>query len=456
MAAAATVPIASDTGWFGHPRGLSTLFFTELWERFSYYGMRGFLFLYMTKALGFTDSHAGAVYGNYVGSVWLAAIFGGIIADRWLGQYRSVLIGGAIIALGHFTLAFHPLPFFHAGLWLIVIGTGLLKPNASTLVGSLYEPGDGRRDAGFSIFFMGINVGAVVGPIVAGKIAEGIDWHLGFACAGVGMTLGLVQYVVGRKHLQPAIARLAGPDRPAALPPSPQQAIGPRLLGLVIRLWQWLRSFTREEWKRIAAVFVFFVFASLFWGAYEQAGSTLTLFADRYVHLELLGIKLYASWFVAIQGAFVILLSPIFAWLWVKLGPRQPSSPAKFALALMFVGLAFVLLMPAGAAAQGGLKVSPLWLVGAYFIEELGEVCLYPVGLSVVTKLAPAQIVGLMMGVFFLSNALGNKLAGWSAGFISTTPLPTLFGATAAVTLGAALVLVVLIKPVRNLMGGVR
>ncbi len=444
------------SSWFGHPRGLSTLFFTEMWERFSYYGMRGFLFLYMVKALGFTDKHAGAVYGNYVSSVWLLAIVGGFVADRWLGQYRSVLIGGAIIALGHFTLAFHPLPFFHAGLWLIVIGTGLLKPNASTLVGSLYEPGDGRRDAGFSIFFMGINVGAVIGPIVAGKIAEGIDWHLGFACAGVGMTLGLVQYVVGRKHLQPAIARLAGPARPAALLPSPKQAIGPRLLGLAMRLWQWLRSFTRDEWKRIAAVFVFFVFASLFWGAYEQAGSTLTLFADRYVHLELLGIKLYASWFVSIQGAFVILLSPIFAWLWVRLGPRQPSAPAKFALALLFVGLAFVLLMPAGAVAQSGVKVSPLWLVGAYFIEELGEVCLYPVGLSVVTKLAPARIVGLMMGVFFLSNAVGNKLAGWSAGFISTTPLPTLFGVTAAVTLGAAAVMFVLIKPIQRLMGGVR
>jgi len=296
----------------------------------------------------------------------------------------------------------------------------------------------------------------VVGPLVAGKIAEGIDWHLGFACAGVGMTLGLVQYVVGRKHLQPAIARLAGPARPAAPLASPKQAIGSRLLGLVIRLWQWLRSFTREEWKRISAVLVFFVFASLFWGAYEQAGSTLTLFADRYVHLELIGIKLYASWFVSIQGAFVILLSPIFAWLWVKLGPRQPSAPAKFALALMFVGLAFVLLMPAGAAAQGGVKVSPLWLVGAYFIEELGEVCLYPVGLSVVTKLAPARIVGLMMGVFFLSNAVGNKLAGWSAGFISTTPLPTLFGVTAAVTLGAAAVMFALIKPVQRLMGGVR
>src|SRR5881398_1331046 len=217
MAAAATVPIASDTGWFGHPRGLSTLFFTELWERFSYYGMRGFLFLYMTKALGFTDSHAGAVYGTYTGSVWFAAIFGGIIADRWLGQYRSVLLGGIIIALGHFTLAFKALPLFYTGLSLIVIGTGLLKPNVSTLVGSLYEQGDARRDAGFSIFYMGINLGAFVGPIVAGYLAQGVDWHLGFACAGVGMTLGLVQYVLGRGRLAPAIARLAARPGPAAV-----------------------------------------------------------------------------------------------------------------------------------------------------------------------------------------------------------------------------------------------
>jgi len=428
------------SSWFGHPRGLSTLFFTEMWERFSYYGMRGFLILYMTKALGFTDAHAGAVYGNYVGSVWLAAIFGGVIADRWLGHYRSVLVGGIIIALGHFTLAFHALPLFYAGLSLIVIGTGLLKPNVSTLVGSLYEQGDERRDAGFSIFYMGINLGALLGPLVAGKLAEGVDWHLGFACAGVGMTLGLVQYVLGRGRLQPAIERLATRPGPAVT----TVATGPA------------EGFTTEDWKRMTAVVVFFAFASLFWGAYEQAGSTLNLFADRYVHLELLGVKLYASWFVSIQAAFVILLSPFFAWLWMKLGPRQPSSPAKFALALLFVGLAFVLLMPAGAIAQGGVKISPLWLVAVYFIEELGELCLSPVGLSVVTKLAPKQVVGLMMGVFFLSNALGNKLAGWSAGFISTTPLPTLFGVTAAVTLGAAVVMFVLIKPVRRLMGGVR
>ena len=433
----------ADAGWFGHPRGLSTLFFTEMWERFSYYGMRGFLILYMTKALGFTDPHAGAVYGNYVGSVWLAAIFGGVIADRWLGHYRSVLLGGTIIALGHFTLALHALPFFYAGLSLIVLGTGLLKPNVSTLVGALYEQGDERRDAGFSVFYMGINLGALLGPLVAGKLAEGVDWHLGFACAGVGMTLGLAQYVLGRRRLAPAIERLAARPGPAAV--SPGLAPGVSHDG-----------FTAADWKRMTAVVVFFAFASLFWGAYEQAGSTLNLFADRYVHLELLGIKLYASWFVSVQAAFVILLSPAFAWLWVKLGPRQPSSPAKFALALLFVGLAFVLLMPAGAIAQGGVRISPLWLVAVYFIEELGELCLSPVGLSVVTKLAPKQVVGLMMGVFFLSNALGNKLAGWSAGFISTTPLPTLFGVTAAVTLGAAAVMFLLIKPVQRLMGGVR
>src|SRR6266513_31009 len=275
----------TDRGFFGHPRGLSTLFFTEMWERFSYYGMRGFLILYMTKALGFTDAHAGSVYGNYVGSVWLAAIFGGVIADRWLGHYRSVLLGGIVIALGHFTLAFHALALFYAGLSLIVIGTGLLKPNVSTLVGSLYEQGDERRDAGFSIFYMGINLGAFLGPLIAGKLAEGVDWHLGFACAGVGMVLGLVQYVLGRRRLQPGLDRLAARPRPVAGAPA-------------------AAGLTGEDWRRIAAVVVFFLFASLFWGAYEQAGSTLNLFADRYVRLEAFGIKLYASRFVSIQAGF--------------------------------------------------------------------------------------------------------------------------------------------------------
>jgi POT family proton-dependent oligopeptide transporter len=434
-----------ERSFFGHPRGLATLFFTEMWERFSYYGMRGFLILYMTKALAFTDTQASNAYTTYVSSVWLTPILGGLIADAWLGQYRSVLLGGIIIALGHFTLAFHGLPFLYAGLGLIVIGTGLLKPNISTLVGGLYEPGDERRDAGFSLFYMGINLGAFLGPIIAGRIAEGVDWHLGFACAGFGMILGLTQYVVGRRHLQPAVERIAAQKAARrAVDATPAGGQGGR------------SPLTGDDWRRISAVFVLFIFASLFWGAYEQAGSTLTLFADRYVHLELLGLRLYASWFVSVQAAFVILLSPLFAWLWVRLGPRQPSSPAKFAIALIFVGLAFLLLIPAGSLAQQGIKVSPLWLIAAYFIQELGELCLSPVGLSLVTKVAPVKLVSFVMGIFFLSNFLGNLLAGWSARFVSTVPLVTLFGVTAAVTIGAGVVLFLLLRPVRSLMGGVR
>src|SRR5215510_13383443 len=250
---------AIDTAFFGHPRGLSTLFFTEMWERFSYYGMRAFLILYMVApvasgGLGFADADAASIYGTYTGSAWGASILGGLVADRLLGQYRSVLIGGSIIALGHFTLAFRALPFFYTGLALIVLGTGLLKPNVSTLVGSLYERADARRDAGFSIFYMGINLGAFIGPLIAGYLAQRVDWHVGFAAAGVGMTLGLVQYVVGRRPLQDAESRIAKSVREKAK----TSAAG----------------LSRDDYKRLAAVVVFFVFVSVFWGAYEQAGST--------------------------------------------------------------------------------------------------------------------------------------------------------------------------------------
>ena len=430
----------------GHPKGLSTLFFTEMWERFSYYGMRAFLLYYMVAAtssggLGFSEADAASIYGTYTGSVWGAAIFGGLVADRLLGQYRSVLVGGILITLGHFSLAFQALPFFYTGLGLIVLGTGLLKANASTLVGSLYEPGDTRRDAGFSIFYMGINLGAFIGPLVAGWLAQKVNWHLGFAAAGFGMAAGLVQYVLGKKRLQPALDRLA--KRPRETTPSVSTSFS--------------GSFTRDEWKRMAAVTVFFLFATLFWGAYEQAGSTLALFADRYTRLSVLGFSFPSSWFQSVQPIFVILLAPVFAWLWIRLGSREPSSPAKFAIGLFFMGLAFLVLVPAAGMAQAaaGVRVSPWWLVGAYFVSELGELCLSPVGLSVVTKLAPVRILGLMMGVWFLSNAFGNKLAGWAAGFFSTTPLPTLFGTVAGVTLAAAVVLTALIKPIRRLMSGV-
>jgi POT family proton-dependent oligopeptide transporter len=433
----------TQASWFGHPRGLSTLFFTEMWERFSYYGMRAFLILYMVHALGFDDKHAGRIYGNYTAGVWAAAIAGGIIADWWLGQYRSVLIGGIIIALGHFTLAFHPLPFFYVGLSLIVVGTGLLKPNVSGIVGALYDPADTRRDAGFSIFYMGINLGAFIGPLIAGWLAQKVDWHLGFACAGVGMSLGLLQYVLGRRHLQPAIDRLARRPKPAVA-----SAAAPA---------EGFLGFTIAEWKRIAAMAVFFVLAAIFWGAYEQAGSSLNLFGDRYTTLRILGFEFPSSWYVSVQAIFVIILAPAFAWLWIRLGKYEPTTPTKFAFGLFFVGLSFVfLLIPAGAIQETpGLRVSPFWLIGCYFIQELGELCVSPVGLSVFTKLAPVKIVGMMLGVWFLADSVGNKVAGFAAGFISTAPLPQLFGVVGAVCIGASLIAFAIVKPVKKLMGGV-
>jgi POT family proton-dependent oligopeptide transporter len=434
-----------DYGFFGHPRGLSTLFFTEMWERFSFYGMRAFLILYMVApvaqgGLGFADRDAASIYGTYTGSVWGAAIFGGLVADRFLGQYRSILIGGLVIAAGHFTLAFKALPAFYAGLAMIVVGTGLLKPNVSTLVGSLYERGDARLDAGFSLFYMGINLGAFLGPLVAGWLAQRVDWHLGFASAGVGMVLGLGQYLRGKRWLQPALDRLAVTADAGAR----------RLTGDGSRG----RGLTRAEWTRVGAIVIFFVAATLFWGAYEQAGSTLTFFADRYTRLEVWGVSIPASWFQSIQPIFLILLAPVFAWLWMRLGPREPSVPAKFAFGLFWMGLSFLVLVPAGGAAERllGTRVSPWWLIGAYLISEIGELCLSPVGLSAVTKLAPARLVGVMMGVWFLSNALGDKLAGWAAGFFGAMPLQSLFGVVAAILLGAAAVMFLLIRPVRRLM----
>jgi POT family proton-dependent oligopeptide transporter len=438
--------VTTDRGFFGHPRGLSTLFFTEMWERFSYYGMRAFLILYMTApatagGLGMADADAASIYGTYTGSVWGAAILGGIVADRFLGQYRSVLVGGIIIALGHFTLAFKALPFFYSGLGLIVVGTGLLKPNVSTLVGSLYERDDARRDAGFSIFYMGINLGAFIGPLIAGYLAQRVDWHLGFASAGIGMAFGVTQYIVGKKRLMPALERLehAPPSRSA---PAASSAVTSEAF-----------RFTHAESKRMGAIVIFFLVAILFWGAYEQAGSTLNLFADRFTRLDVFGFSFPSSWFQSVQPIFVILLAPVFAWLWIRLGRHEPSVAAKFAFGLLFMGLSFLILVPAGAAAQSaaGVRVSPWWLIASYGISELGELCLSPVGLSAVTTLAPVRIVGLMMGVWFLSNAFGNKLAGWAAGFFGTTPLQTLFGVVAAVLLVATVIMFLLVRPIRRL-----
>jgi proton-dependent oligopeptide transporter, POT family len=443
-----------DTRFFGHPRGLATLFFTEMWERFSYYGMRAFLLFYMVTpvangGLGFTDVQGTSLYGTYTGSAWGAAIIGGIIADKMIGQYRSVLYGGLLIMLGHLSLVFHALPFFYAGLALIVIGTGLLKPSVSTLVGSLYPQGDPRRDAGFSIFYMGINSGAMFGPIIAGYIAQKIDWHMGFGCAAIGMALGLVQYVFDKRYLMPALQRMDAEKKMQAAPAAHVSAASGSTGSL---------GFTSGEWGRILAILVLFLFASLFWAGYEAAGSSLALFADRNTDLHILGFEFPSSWLQVLQPFFVIVLAPMFAWLWIRLGPREPSVPTKFAFGLLFMGLAFVIMLPAGAAvaADNTLRVSVGWLIIWNLFSEFGELCLSPVGLSAITKLSPARIVGLMMGVWFLSLAFGNKLSGWTAGLISTMSFIGVMEWMGGTLLVASVVMFVLVKPVRRLMGDVK
>jgi len=444
----------SDKQWFGHPRGLATLFFTEMWERFSYYGMRALLFLYMVGSvqqpgLGFGEKTAAQIYGIYTMSVYLSGIPGGYIADRFLGHYRAVLIGGIIIASGHFCMAVPGLPFFFTGLGLIVIGTGLLKPNVSTIVGTLYTPEDRRRDAGFSLFYMGINLGAFLAPLITGPLGQRINWHIGFAAAGVGMIFGLIQYVAGKKYLVPASAAKASPieirandaDKSTAVPVPVKPAKQP---------------LTPVDLARIGAVVILTIFALLFWAGFEQAGSSLTLFADRATRLTVLGFSYPSSIFQSVEPLFIILFSPLFAWLWIKLGPREPSSPTKFAMGLAFLSLSFLLIVPAARIYESHhSRVSAMWLIGLYFLQMCGELCLSPVGLSMVTKLSPARLVGLMMGVWFFATAMGNYVAGWAAGFLENRPFSEVFFAAFASVAVATVILALLIKPIRKLMGGV-
>jgi POT family proton-dependent oligopeptide transporter len=464
-------------GIAGHPRGLTTLFLTEFWERFSYYGMRAILFLFMVASrevggLGFDTQKAAWIYGLYTGSVYLTAIPGGFVADRLLGLRRAVLVGGILIATGHYTLVFHGLSTFYAGLILIVLGTGLLKPNISSMVGQLYAPDDDRRDAGFSIFYMGINLGAFISPFLCGYLGQRIGWHWGFGAAGVGMTLGLLQYMLGRKRLGTA-GFLREPPKDAGklwlLVGAAVAVLGAALIlsgqyrdylivGSAAVLFAWLLVKGGEnllERKRIAAIALLFIFATLFWAGFEQAGSSLTLFADRITDNQFFGYP--SSWFQSVEPFFVITLAPVFAWLWVRLGSRQPSSPGKFAIALSLLSASFFLVAFASMLfEQQQAKVSPWWLIGVYFLHALGELSLSPVGLSTVTKLAPVRILGFLMGIWFLSNSLGNFTAGSVAGFFDRLPLPQLFGAVGLVSLAATIALALLVKPIRGLMSGVR
>ncbi len=457
MADAATVV---GKQWFGHPRGLATLFFTEMWERFSYYGMRALLILYMVGStqkpgLGFPEKRAATIYGLYTFAVYLMGVPGGWVADRILGHYRAVLIGGIIIACGHFSMAIPGMPFFFTGLCLIVIGTGLLKPNVSTIVGTLYSKDDIRRDAGFSIFYMGINLGAFISPLVCGWLGQKINWHIGFGAAGVGMTFGLIQYVMGRKYLVPASNARPAVDEPGPqVPKEPLEAASPSIATARPQLPK--EPFTSADWGRIGAASILTLFALMFWAGFEQAGSSLNLFADRATRLTFMGHSFPSSWFQSVEPLFVITFSPLFAWLWVWLGRREPSSPTKFTLGLAFLSLSFLLIVPAAHLYEStNTRVSPTWLIGLYFLQMVGELCLSPVGLSMVTKLSPPRLVGLMMGVWFLATALGNYVAGWVAGFLENRTYSEIFQTAFMSIAVATVILALLIKPIRKMMGGV-
>ncbi len=489
------------SGIGGHPRGLTTLFFTEMWERFSYYGMRGLLVLYMTTAvasggLGFSDRMAAEIYGVYTGSVYLMSIPGGWIADNVLGTRRSVLFGGAIIALGHYSMAYPSIYTFYAGLVLIVLGTGLLKPNVSALVGNLYTAEDERRDAGFSIFYMGINLGAFIAPLVCSYLGEKVDWHLGFGAAGIGMTFGLIQYRLGQGRLgdigkPPALERTVitrNAIRGAAMMllccgvvallwfgPEPLRRNKMTIIGTLVAIflvWMFTSYLRPEEKKPVGVIVILFFFSIIFWAAFEQAGSSFNLFAQRFTDRSLpaglvtllpealqrqVADGFPAGWYQSVNSIFLICLAPVFSWFWLRMGKRQPSSPAKFSIGLLFVGLGAVLLAVASASLGSGIGagsgvVGPWWLVGVYLLQTIGELCLSPVGLSTTTRLAPERLTGLMMGVWFLSISFGNFLAGEAAGdFGSGEALIRLFTRVAAFPIGAALLLLLLIPFIKKL-----
>ena len=495
-----------DTAFFGHPRGLATLFFTEMWERFAYYGMRAILILFMTASvanggLGFDVGKAGAVYGTYVALVYMLGLPGGWVADKLLGLRRSVLYGGVLIMFGQLCLAVPGAALFYPGLTLIILGVGLLKPNVSAIVGDLYGREDVRRDAGFSIFYMGINLGAFIAPLIVGWLAQSDEfktilsdfglapetsWNWGFGIGAIGMFCGVVQYVIGWKYLGDAGVH------PSLPPGSPESGSAWRRFGaglavlavlivsvamlvrngtleveqvtsafswlylvLVVAFFVWLFYFgewSKEERKRLVVILVLFVGAAIFWSAFEQAASTLNLFAQEKTRTTVLGWSFPPSWFQSVNALMIIALAPVFAWLWVKLGKRDPSSPTKFGFGLLFVGLGFLVMVGAAQASADGARVSPNWLMLTYLLHTIGELCLSPVGLSSMTKLAPDRVKGMMMGVWFLAASMGNLIAGLVVGFLEKFNHTQIFGAVTAFAIVASLVMFALVGPIRRML----
>lgn len=448
-----SAPAAMDKGFFGHPKGLSTLFFTEFWERFSFYGMRALLILYMVAdpslgGLGYSASDGALIYGYYLGAVYIFGLPGGFIADRFWGARKAVFIGGIIIACGHAAMAFPGEDMFYVGLALIILGTGLLKPNVTVMVGGLYSKTDNRRDSGFTIFYMGINLGAFVAPLICGWLAQKPDaaeflqsigfnvefgWHIAFSLAAIGMVVGLIQYKYGAKHLGDV-------GLETNVPKSKDEPKEP---------------FTKNDIRRVVVIVILLIFVMLFWSGFEQAGSSLNLFALNNTNNTLLGIDFPSSWFQSMNALFILAFGPVFAWLWVYLANKnmEPSGTLKFIFGLLGVGLGFMVLWVVVILVPGE-RVSPLWLTLVYLFHTWGELCLSPVGLSLMTKLAPKQITSSIMGLWFVAVGLGGGFIGGVVASLydKDAGQDFLFGLLTVYSIGAALILLFLLRPIKKML----
>ncbi len=393
----------------GHPKGLFLLFGTELWERFSYYAMRAILVLYLTDktingGLGWTTEEALNLYGIYTGLVYFTPLIGGWIADNILGQRRSIIIGGVLMAIGQFTLALphsvvdpHAVTAFYVGLAFLIVGNGLFKPNISTMVGDLYPAGDNRRDGAFTIFYMGINIGSLLAGVIAGTASAVYGWKAGFLCAGVGMLMSLLTQIFFAQRYLGDIGKV-----PAAIRDAANNASGKK------------EPLTKIERDRLKVILVMCTFVIVFWAGFEQAGGLMNIYSQEYTNRMIGNFEVPAAWFQSLNPFFIILCAPLLAALWVKMGKSEPNSPVKFALAMFSLALGFACMIGAALEQNGDMtvKTSMMWLVGAYFFHTIGELCLSPIGLSMVTKLAPLRLASLMMGAWFGANAIANYIAG--------------------------------------------
>ncbi len=439
--------VAAEQQSSGHPDGLYVLFFTEMWERFSYYGMRALLTLYMIQGLHFSQQRQTQWYGWYTGLVYLTPIFGGMLADRVLGYRKTILLGATLMMAGHFLMAIETIPYFVAAMGLLILGNGAFKPNISTLVGKLYKPGDPRRDAGFSIFYMGINVGAAASPLVCGTLGQRYGWKYGFGAAGVGMFIGMCTFLLGQHRLKAINLDLPEPATGFAEAKQDDKAS---------------HEERQTEAGRILALLIIAFFTIFFWAGFEQAGNTMALWAEfntkRDFVLPIAGhFDMPSSWFQSVNAIFIIVLAPIMGLVWMFLGrrKREPGTPLKMVFGLLFLGLGFVV-MALAAISAGSDKgsVSSMWLVFAYFLHTVGELCLSPIGLSLVTKLAPVRLGGMLMGVWFVAIFLGNKAAGMFGELWEQTSHVNFFSIFIGTSVAAGLMLFFLLKPLKKLIAG--